>query len=474
MTRVRARIEAGVPAERVLLLTFDRAAAASLRGSLGRGEDVPLVSTLNAWGNALLKRQVPSEHAPILSKRRRADLVLRAVERAGLRSEGVDPSAWLGLVARLKNAAVDPGARAGPWLGALLDGDALGRAIVPPEEGDPRRETIVAVSRLHRAYDEALRERGGMDFDDQKLRALRALERDDAIRAEVQGQWSEVLVDEFQDINRLDFDLVRILAARATLVVAGDDDQAIYAFRGCSHVYLLELEERLGRPVDAHALRTNYRSPPNVLAAADRLIRRNRLRIPKRPIAHRTDPAAVTLTSHDDPEEEARAVADAVAASGRPFVEIAVLYRLHAQSLPLQLALIERGIPFTVRREDDLGAEHGEGRFRAMGADPDLVARLEALRRDREGAPGEAGVSLRTVFRSKGLQWPVVHIVGCNEGILPHRRSEVEDERRLFYVAMTRASEALHLSWVAEEDAGRPSRFLREAGLAGPLGWRLR
>lgn len=457
----------------MLLLTFDRAAAASLRTSLGHGADVPLVSTLNAWGNALLRSRVPDEHGRVLPRGRRARLAAGAVERSGLRSAGVDPVDWLGLVSRLKNAAVDPRARAGEWLTTFLEADPLGEAILPREEGPARVETTVAVHRLYRAYDEALRRHGGMDFDDQKLRALGALLSDDALRREVQGQWTEVVVDEFQDINRLDFDLVRILAARATLVVAGDDDQAIYAFRGCSHVYLVELEARLARPVESRALRTNYRSPPNVLAAADRLIRKNRRRIPKRPIAHRTDPARITREAHDDPEAEARGVADAIASSGHPYADFAVLYRLHAQSLPLQLALIERGIPFTVRREDDLGAEDGDGRLRAMGADPEMMDRLEVVRRDREGRPGEAGVALRTVFRSKGLQWPVVHLVGCNEGILPHRRSEIEDERRLFYVAMTRASAELHLSWIAGAEAGRPSRFLRESGLVGPLGWRL-
>ncbi|MBW3661035.1 MAG: ATP-dependent helicase [Gemmatimonadetes bacterium] len=479
VSRVRRRIDAGVPPDRILLLTFDRAAAASLRGSLGAGPSVPLVSTLNAYGNALLRERVPEEHGRVLSRRERTEILARVLERRGRDGGAVfahtlDPSAWLGLLSRLKNEVFDPRARPGPRLTAFLERDPLGSAMVPRAEGARRIGSVVAVGRLYRGYDEDLRARGGMDFDDQKLRALLALLRSDRLRREVQGQWSEVVVDEFQDINRLDFELVRILAARSILVVAGDDDQAIYAFRGCSHVYLLELEERLDRATVSYDLRRNYRSPPNILKAADRLIRRNRTRIPKRPIAHRTRRAVVTLSPRADPEAEAASLAEAIERSGRPFADFAVLYRLHAQSLPLQLALMARRIPFTVRREDDLGSEDGIGRLRALGADPDLVGRLEVARRSREGVPPECGVSLRTIFRAKGLQWPVVHLVGCNDGVMPHRRSAVEDERRLFYVAMTRASEALHLSWIDAEEAGPPSRFLREAGLAGPLGWRLR
>jgi DNA helicase-2/ATP-dependent DNA helicase PcrA len=79
---------------------------------------------------------------------------------------------------------------------------------------------------------------------------------------------------------------------------------------------------------------------------------------------------------------------------------------------------------------------------------------------------GSGAVTVATYFRAKGLQWPVVFLPGCNEGVVPHPRAPVDDERRLFYVALTRASQELVATWVAvPEDDARPSRFLIEAGL---------
>lgn len=477
VARVRARIAAGVPANRILLLTFDRAAAGSLARSLGRNPGGPTVSTLNAYGNALLRERLPEEHAPVLPRRERTGIMERVLESTGessLTAAVIRPASWLALFARMKNEGFVPRRAPGPILERFLEGDTLGSSILPREPESHRIEAVVAVGRLYRRYDDALREAGGMDFNDQKLRAKAALDRHPALRVGEQGRWSEVVVDEFQDVNRLDFELVQRLSTRATLVVAGDDDQAIYAFRGCSHEFLVELESRLGRTVESHPLRTNYRSPPNILAAADRLIRKNRLRIPKRPIAHRRDRAVMTLSAGADPTDEAERVAEAITRSDRPYTEFAILYRLHVQSLPFQLALIARGIPFTVRREDDLTSDEGVERMRALGADERVLARLATARESRRGDEPAAGVALRTVFRSKGLQWPVVHVVGCNEDVMPHRRSGVEEERRLFYVAMTRASAELHLWWIDSPRATRPSRFLRESGLAGVFGWRLR
>jgi DNA helicase-2/ATP-dependent DNA helicase PcrA len=467
--RVLDRLARGADPRRILVLTFDTSAAAAVTRRLEeRAGEVGLavaglrVATLNAFGYELLRRHAPGEHRPIVSGADRDAIVaeVRAAlaRRSPARAELVPCSEgrpWAELFGRLKDALVDPRA---------LDTDTLAYVLArdPPEllAGVGRKElarAVEAVAWVFLAYERALGVRGLMDFDDQKLRACQLLRSDTGLRARIQRRYVEVVVDEFQDINRLDFELVRTLAARATLVVVGDDDQAIYAFRGCSPEWIIELEARSGRSVTSLELRTNYRNPPNLLAAAVRLIRRNRKRIPKRPMASRVDEAAIDLRSFATAWEQAGGVAqrilDARSRHGLDWRDFAVLYRMNAESRPIQAALAAAGIPYVVREEDD---------ERAPRVRPDQMA----ARVDRT-ASGEApdAVSLLTYFRAKGLQWPVVFLTSCNEGVTPHRRAAVEDERRLFYVAMTRASAALHASWLGEDDHAPPSRFLREAGL---------
>ena len=454
--RVVDRLRRGRDPRRVLVLTFDTSAAAAVGTRLderAREAGVSMeglrVATLNAFGYGLLRRYAPVEHRPVvtgderdaLAAEVRAALARRSPEHddAVPRAEG---RAWAELFGRLKDALHDPRA---------LDPRALAETLAreTPEilEEVGRRgfaRAVEAVAWLFLAYDRALELRGRMDFDDQKLRACQLLRADAALRARLQRRFAEVVVDEFQDINRLDFELIRILAGRASLVVVGDDDQAIYAFRGCSPEWIIELEKRSGRRVTSLELRTNYRNPPNLLAAAVKLIRRNRRRIPKRPVASRADDAGIELAMFVSPAEQAEAVVERIVAARRRdprlrWRDAAVLYRMNAESRPLQAALREAGVPYVVREEDD---ESGVG-----------------------ARPNDDAVSLLTYFRAKGLQWPIVFLTSCNEGVAPHRRAPVEDERRLFYVAMTRASSALHAFWLDPESHGAPSRFLREAGL---------
>jgi DNA helicase-2/ATP-dependent DNA helicase PcrA len=252
--------------------------------------------------------------------------------------------------------------------------------------------------------------------------------------------WDEVVVDEFQDVNRLDFELVRRLAVRSDLVVTGDDDQAIYGFRGCSSKFIVGLESMLARPVESHELSINYRNPPNLLAHAVRLVERNRGRIPKSPVAARSDAARVSVLAAAGSDAEAIGLAHrarkAIGAGRRP-EDLAVLCRTNAHCAALAERMREAGVPCRVRA-DSTESESG----------------------------GSGAVTIATYFRAKGLQWPIVFLPGCNEGVVPHPRAPVDDERRLFYVALTRASQELVATWVAvPEDDVRPSRFLIEAGL---------
>jgi superfamily I DNA/RNA helicase len=314
---------------------------------------------------------------------------------------------------------------------------------------DVPRADPATIAALYTATDRVMRRAGVIDFDDQKLRALAVLD-DEGVRANVERSWSEVVVDEFQDINRLDFELVRRLASRADLVVTGDDDQAIYGFRGCSSEFIVGLERHLGREVESHELSINYRNPPNLLAHAVQLVRHNRGRIPKSPVAARTDEARIVVAPTGGFDAEAGGLshrARKAIRGGREPGELAVLCRTNAHCGVVAERLRGAGVPCRVRTDsgDRAAAAARSAGFSAETSD---------------------AVTVATYFRAKGLQWPVVFLPGCNEGMIPHPRAPVDGERRLFYVALTRASQELVVTWVAVPRAeARPSQFLSEAGL---------
>jgi DNA helicase-2/ATP-dependent DNA helicase PcrA len=426
--------------------------------SLERGIDTRacMVSTLNAFGAALLRRHAPSEAHAVADDALADRLLADAIAECDLPPElaGHGPRVRE-LFALLKNALHDPRSPGQRDRVRFLESDPVARERMAELASEVPCADRAAVGRLFAATDRAMSRARVMDFDDQKLRALALLERPGP-GERIPRLWDEVIVDEFQDINRLDFALVQRLAARADLVVTGDDDQAIYGFRGCSSEFIVGLARLSGREVDSHELAINYRNPPNLLAHAVRLVRHNRGRIPKSPVAARTDRAAVVAAPAGGADAEAAGLAHRARKAigrGRKPGELAVLCRTNAHCLAVAEQLRSIGIPCRVRVE---GEDRASGGDRGSGS--------ATVRADREDAPD--AVTVATYFRAKGLQWPVVFLPGCNEGLIPHPRAPVDAERRLFYVALTRASEELVASWVAiPRDEARPSRFLAEAGL---------
>ena len=464
--RVLGRIEEGVPAARILVLTFDRAARRSLVERLAsrsreRGIDAGActVSTLNAFGASLLHRHAPGEARAVADDATADRLLANACALLGASPEIAARGPMVReLFALLKNALHDPRSGTERSFARFLASDPVAVERMVELAADVPRVDPPLIATLFAATEREMQKAGVLDFDDQKLRALALFECAD-LRAGVEGHWMEVVVDEFQDINRLDFELVRRLAARADLVVTGDDDQAIYGFRGCSSEFIIGLARLLGRDVDSHELSINYRNPPNLLAHAVRLVRHNRGRIPKSPVAARTDAARVAVAPTGGSEAESAGLAHrarkAITAGRRP-EELAVLCRTNAHCAAVAERLRAAGVACHVR--DEAGETQRDGA---------RVPRSNQ-RAPRHGAsqhPADA-VTVATYFRAKGLQWPVVFLPGCNEGVIPHPRASVDAERRLFYVALTRASQELVASWVAvPRDDARPSRFLLEAGL---------
>src|SRR5262249_48636058 len=189
---------------------------------------------------------------------------------------------------------------------------------------------------IYKLYNDINRPHRRTAFDDQKLLAFLGLESDERLAKMATGQYTSVIVDEFQDINRLDFEFIKLLARGKQLIVVGDDDQSIYAFRRCTPDYIINFPERVGRQVETHILRTNYRCPQNVVEMGNRLIAHNTNRIDKNQVAHRTDLADVHLWHCLNSASEAQVVARFIkklhtdrAAKGFRYSDAAVLLRIN-------------------------------------------------------------------------------------------------------------------------------------------------
>jgi DNA helicase-2/ATP-dependent DNA helicase PcrA len=405
-----------------------------------------------------------------------------------------------------------------------------------------------AVSAVYAGYESAKQRDGVLDFEDLLLVTAYALEEHPDVARQVRGQYRHFVVDEYQDVNPLQQRLLDAwLGGRAELCVVGDPHQTIYSFTGADPDYLLGFPDRYP-DAEVVKLERDYRSTPQVVALANRLIGQapRRKGLPGlRLLGQRADGPEPRFAEHPDEPAEAAAVAArcrALVDAGTPAAEIAVLFRINAQSEVYENALTEVGVPYVLRggarfferpevREAVLllrgaaaaghepgmlvptvrdvlasrgWAEHrpppgGAARDRwqslaalvdlavdLVQADPSLdlarfVAHL-AERADAQHAPTVQGVTLASMHAAKGLEWDVVFVVGLVDGVLPiaqslSRPEAVEEERRLLYVAVTRAREELTLSWSLARNPGakraRPrSRFLTgvapESGPSAP------
>ncbi|HEV3403241.1 MAG TPA: ATP-dependent DNA helicase UvrD2 [Gaiellaceae bacterium] len=373
--------------------------------------------------------------------------------------------------------------------------DYLDRAVDPPVPAD-------LMLRVYRDYERRKAAAGAIDFEDLLERAVRLFdERADAAE-EFRSRYLAFTVDEYQDVNLLQQELLdRWLGGRDELCVVGDDYQSIYGFTGASAEHLLALPRRFPHALVVR-LEENYRSTPQILALANRLV-------PKLGGAEKT--LRAVRPAGLEPElvycaDEGRHIVERIRALGIPHEEIAILCRtnarladfeeaLHSAEIPYQgSSLLERnGARQLLRRLRDLAdvrsvahelgwlpelpeglGEREETRQRDLGRlvtlaesfDGDAQA-FRALLEARYGRSAGEGVHLLTLHRAKGLEFEAVFVPRVEEQELPLRRCDEVEERRLLYVGLTRAKRHLTVTWT-----GKPSRFLRELGVE-PLGVRV-
>src|SRR5438477_626067 len=398
-------------------------------------------------------------------------------------------------------------------IGALSNGISQAKNELKRPQDIPNRSYADEIlRRVYETYQEVLRRSGGLDFDDLIMKLVELYQADAEALAKWRDRFRHVLVDEYQDTNRAQYVLVNLLASEhRNVAVVGDDDQSIYRFRGADIRNILDF--RKDYP-DAHVvhLEQNYRSSQAILDAAYSVIRSNPERAEKRLWTERAGGEKVMAMQAYNEVEEAEFVADEIErlrkTEKRGYSDFAILYRTNAQSRSFEDVLARRRIPYRLvggirfwdlRRHYLDGTPQGEARIenlnelRGLAEDFDdrdpttgledflaevaLVSDVDAYDENGEG------VTLITLHMVKGLEFPVVYMVGMEEGLLPHQRAldereenpsavgaatEMAEERRLCYVGMTRAKDRLYLSCAFRRHLyGRsqpafPSRFLTD------------
>jgi len=486
VARIAWLVDRGVDPATIAALTFNRRAAEEL------GER--LATALEPLGVAPGGVRVRTFHAlgrEILREAGRA--VDRLVDRADLLRE-IAPGLSAATLARLDTA----------FSRLKLDLRADVAVVAQDAESGPVVQAWVA-------YERALVDRGALDFDDLVRRSLEELDR----HAPLLNRWrvacSHLLVDEAQDLDRSQLDLALLLAAPANRIfLVGDDDQSIYGWRLADVRRVLGLASALPglRRVD---LVTNYRCPRPVVERAVRLIETNRERFSKRILAGPSAAGRLVLApaAEDDtvrirrvleswPADGTRAVLARTNAELRAAVAAALALELPFRAPGVELlvesplvepmidavAATDPSLPLLVRvasstRDAGIDRQLAAGMlgwaagYRDLPAFREAVAwtraRLAALRRD------DAALTLATAHGTKGLEWDHVAVVGMEAGRFPSRRSiesapeperALEEERRLAYVAWTRARRSLTLLY----DPAVPSQFLLEAFSPEELG----
>ncbi len=490
--RVARRVHDGTAdADHVLVCTFSRKAADELRRrlwSLHVGDEVKAGTfhrtALRLLGQHRSDRGLPP---PVLLADRRGTLATVV----GLATAASTPSAE-----PRRGAARRPGLPRLPAPHSASVGQleaeigwAKARLVAPAgyEEAaraSHRRPSMGAarVAELYGRYEEAKRRQGVLDLDDLLWACADALEGDDRFAAAVRWRFRHVFVDEMQDVNPSQFRLLRALVGEdPDLFVVGDPHQSVYGWNGADPGLLDRLGE-LFPSARVVRLGENHRCSPQVVAVASAALG---LLGGAAPTSTRPDGAVPRVVPLPTEVDEAAWVARQVWLAHRPgrrWSQIAVLARTNAQLAPVLAALRAERVPARLAGGDlgpasDLRPRAGGGTDADHDEDPPDDERASG---ERTAEEGEDAVVLTTFHRAKGLQWPAVFVIGLSDGLVPIASARTtaarDEERRLLYVALTRAEDELTCTWAARRDAAseeagtpprRPSPWLEEVTRAG-------
>lgn len=357
------------------------------------------------------------------------------------------------------------------------------------------------IARVYEAYESLKKQERAIDFEDVLLLTVGMLEEEREVRDRVRDQYRYFTVDEYQDVSPLQQRLLDLwLGKRDDICVVGDPAQTIYSFAGATPAFLLNFTNRYPN-AEVIRLSTGYRSTPEIINTANSILRNANL-------GHELDPINVhgekpTVLSFSSEQDEADGISEAIKTdlnSGYASHEIAILTRTNSQLEKLESVLTDAGIENQIRSSErffnraevkeiikairsasvlsegdwladlrDALKPFGDSEYvraftqLARELENEGTSSLRAFLRELEdraeqnNPPTLPGVALATLHSAKGLEWRKVYLAGAG---VPWLNQPIDEERRLFYVGVTRAAQSLVITYV-----GAPTQFLAEAGL---------
>ena len=341
--RVAYLLEQGIPPDRILLLTFTNKAAKEMMRRVADllGQELASLwgGTFHSIGNRILRR-----HADLLGYQRDFTIMDR------------DDAKHL-IATCVAESDIDVKATRFPKAEVLVDIFSLAInthksiAEILEEQYDYFSQLAPQIAEIEKRYAARRRATNAMDFDDLLALWLKLLLEHQEVREQYQRRFQFILVDEYQDTNRLQSDLIDLLAAQHhNVMVVGDDAQSIYAWRGANFENILKFTDRYPE-AKVYRIETNYRITPQILKVANAAIRANVHQFTKQLAPARKPGIRPVLVTCNDASEQAAFVAQRVLElreEGVDLNKVAVLYRSHFHALELQLELTRRNIPFTI------------------------------------------------------------------------------------------------------------------------------
>ena len=335
--RIAALIEAGVPPYNICAITFTNKAAEEMRqraAALGAAGGAH-ISTFHSLCVRILRRYAKRAgihpNFSIYNDADQSRCMKEAVTGCRLDTTNFPPARMLDAISGLKNKLIDA------------------ESFKSEADGFFTR----ALAEVYQAYERILRARNGLDFDDLLMKTAFLLGDCPDVCRELGERFKFLLIDEYQDTNHAQYIIARSLVSRhGNICATGDPDQSIYRWRGADIRNIMAFEKDWPEATVVK-LEENFRSSPTILAAADRLIAFNRNRKEKRLIATKSEGPSILITGLENENAEARAVASRVkelTAAGASLNDVAVFYRVNAQSRALEEAFIKDRIPYQIVR----------------------------------------------------------------------------------------------------------------------------